>query len=144
MKNILLTIVASVALSVFGSAMILAPSSQLIGGLVHNVMEDFTQGISVSGTTVLDSSRNLTGVTVAASDLTASDDAFITDDLTVGAATASISGVVAQFISTATTSIGFDSGSGKGTCLVMYNSAGTLTYVRIVGTTLTANTTSCK
>lgn len=141
MKKTLLTIVVSVTLSVFGSAFVLAPSaSQNIGGLVHNVMEDFSAGISVDGSTVISGSGDL----LSLGDLSVTDDSIVSDDLIVGGTTASGSSLVAEFLATATVSVGFDGGSGKGTCLEMVNTAGTRTYVRIVGTTVTANTTSCK
>lgn len=57
-KTLIVSLIVSavVAFLVAGARL---PSSTL-GGLVHNVTEDFTQGISVSGTTVIDSSGNYT------------------------------------------------------------------------------------
>lgn len=63
--------------------------------------------------------------------------------------TASISGALYLYsaptiIRTGTVSMVFTGGAAVGTCLVMANTAGTVTYVRIVGTTVTANTTDCR
>ena len=58
--------------------------------------------------------------------------------------TASVSNTDFEFLSPGTTSLNFDSGTGKGTCLVLRTSNGSLVYARVFGTTLTINTTSCK
>ncbi|MEK7536920.1 MAG: hypothetical protein AAB584_00530 [Patescibacteria group bacterium] len=48
-------------------------------------------------------------------------------------------------VSTATTSIIFETSSTtKGVCLVMTNTAGTVQYLRLFGSTLTINTTDCR
>ncbi len=63
--------------------------------------------------------------------------------------TASISGALKLYsaptiTSTATASMIFTSGTTKGTCLVMANTAGTVSYLRIVGTTPTVTTVDCR
>lgn len=39
---------------------LLAGSDQAVGGVYNNVIQDFSEGISVDGTTVIDGSRNIT------------------------------------------------------------------------------------
>jgi len=128
---------------------------QELGGTVENFPTRFTNGLyagttdqfSISSTGAISTSGNLatTGIVSSTTGSSSFDDLLVSGDATFGASAASgAGGFVAQFLSTGTTSIDFDSGTGKGTCFIMVNNAGTRTYVRIVGTTLTANTTSCR
>lgn len=72
--------------------------------------------------------------------------AFVTTNIVVGSNVASSStGYVAEFVSTATTSVLFGgSSTTKGTCLQMKNQAGAPVYARVVGTTWTVNAISCR
>ena len=141
MKNILINVAVAVV-AIFGTALVLAPSQPngQFGGLVHNVTEDFSEGISVDGTTRLSGSGSVT-----ADDLSASDDLVVTDDGTFGASTASGSGGEVYILdATATASLVFDSGLELGSCIEMRNTAGAKVYVRVVSTTWTVTTVSCK
>lgn len=139
MKNTLVSALVAVVVSLTVS--LLGIGSPDLGGTIENFPTKFINGLSAGPSEELSvsSAGNL-----SAPDLTASDDLIVGDDAVIGASAASSSGLVGSFIGTATVSVGFDGGSGKGTCLEMTNTAGTRTYVRIFGTTLTANTTSCK
>lgn len=73
----------------------------------------------------------------------------LTGDLTVIAsasfgATASASLVDFQFNSLGTTSIGFESGDGLGTCFELRDQTGTIVYARFTSTAIVVNTESCK
>ena len=120
-------------------------------GLNHNALEDFSEGISVDGTVVIDGSGNYDGAVTAGAngvttdDLTVGDDGIVTDDLIVGAAAASASSLELSVLdATATASFGLDSGGAVGSCIEMRNTVGATVYARVVGTTWTVNTTSCK
>lgn len=70
---------------------------------------------------------------------------FVTDSLVAGSSTASSSTTyIAEFISTATPSLNFTSTGSVGSCLQLTNTVGQNVYARVVGTTLTINTLSCR
>lgn len=134
MKKELLIVLVSVALSVGVSALVLkAPSSSTLGGLVHLSAEDFTEGIKVDGTTVIEGDG----------DIVSTDGVF--SSTLVGGASAASGSFVGQFANgTATTSLLFSGNStDKGTCFKMRNTAGTWVYARVFGTTFTVSTTKC-
>lgn len=72
--------------------------------------------------------------------------AFVTTSFVVGSNVASSStAYVAEFVSTATTSVLFGGSSATlGTCLQMKNTTGGTVYARIVGTTWTVNAIKCR
>lgn len=148
MKDKLITIGIAVVLSVFVSALILAnpAPSGLLGGRVHNVQEDFSEGIAVDGTERLSGTGSITADDLSASDdLAVTDDVFVTSDLVVGSAAASSSTSNLQINDTvATASLTLDSALGLGSCIEMRNTAGAAVYARVVSTTWTVTTVSCK
>jgi hypothetical protein len=139
MKKDLILVVVSVLVSVGLSALVLGGGSvpSELGGRVHNVMEDFSEGISVDGTTVLDGSGNI--------DAPVTSTTGIFSSYVVGGASVASGSFVGQFTNgTATTSLLFSGDSTtKGTCIKLRNTAGVWTYIRVFGTTITANTTKC-
>ena len=58
--------------------------------------------------------------------------------------TASVSTTDFEFLSPGTTSLNFDSGTGKGTCLEVRAMDGSIAYARFSASDIIVNTTSCK
>lgn len=73
-----------------------------------------------------------------------------TDLLTIGgkgifgASTASSSGTDFELITTGTTTFGFESGNGVGTCLEVRTQSGVVAYARFTTSGIVVNTISCK
>lgn len=131
-KTILVSAVVALLVAIaFG---LVGNQSDQLGGRIHNIQESFDEGIAVDGTEIVSGTGDIISL----------DDLFVTDDAVIGATAASGSSLVLEITSTATTSVGFESGDGKGTCFEMRSTAGTIVYARVVGTTWTVNTTSCK
>lgn len=140
-KNILSAIVAAVvSLAV---ALLAGSGSPDLAGTVENFPTKFTAGLFAGSSDQLsvDASGNL----LTSGDLSATDDAFIASDLVVGSAAASSSLSNIQVNdATATASLTLDSGGAVGSCIEMRSTTGAAVYARVVGTTWTVTTVSCK
>lgn len=164
-QTILISAIVALVVSLGVGTLISLQSVDKLGGTVENFPTIFTNGIQVGDppTTFVDSARaiSVTGITnsgnnsttgnsTVTGDLTVSGDAraasaSLTGKFQVGGATASNSSIfVAEIQSvTATTSVLFGNTAAKGTCLKLKDTAGVWRYLRLVGNTVTVNTTAC-
>lgn len=110
-----------------------------LGGALTGNSNNIT-GVSQLGATNASVSTKFEALTASISNI------FAKTSIVAGGSTASSSNAyVAEFVSTATTSVLFGGSSATlGTCLQLKNTVGATVYARIVGTTFTVSTVSCR
>ena len=128
---------ASVAYNRFGTAATTHALSATNDVLINGKLE-------VDGKAFFDGTASVAGDFEVIGTASASK-AFVTTSFVVGSNVASSSTVyVAEFVSTATTSVLFGGSSTTlGTCLQMKNTAGQPVYARVIGTTFTVSAVEC-
>ena len=147
-KRISLLVVALLVVAGLGGGDYLVGGFSTMRGFttlpVNNWVPDtggtFTGGIT--GTTI-NLTGLFTGTTANLTGLLTGTTLLMTGSASFGGA-ASVSNTDFEFLSPGTTSLNFDSGTLKGTCLVMRATDGSIVYGRVFETTFTVNTTSCK
>jgi hypothetical protein len=145
-----IAIVVLVCICLFGLFFSTSTTDNALGGRNHNTMEDFSEGISVDGTTVIDGSGNfagaVSGTTISGTTISGTTGSF-SSTLAVTATTTLTGNLDANGTfnalgdaATSTAQIGKANNAG---CIILGDSAGGASVVYIVasGGTITASTT---